>query len=135
MAAPLLEPERVARVVFSSQGLQSLDQPVLIDFVDCFKQLKRDQVGLDDVFRRRQDVRYQVLALNNPLVDRAIDLQFVQGLERPAPIHKESHGDEPDQHREAMGKFQSIEQFHGSIFRGVTVRVADGMGSRTLFQQ
>jgi hypothetical protein len=69
-------PEGVANVVFLvklRQALATLRQAGRI-----VQQQGRLEIGLDDIFRRRQDVRDEILAQDDPAIDRAIDLQLAE---------------------------------------------------------
>ena len=67
--------------------------------------LQHEQVGLDDVFGRRQDVRDHVLALHDPLVDRPVDLDRVQHAERDGGERRE--GDDEDAQKKSHLRAQT----------------------------
>ncbi len=85
-----LQPEFVARIVFALQCLEAFNQGILLRCVGGAGDLQRDQVGFDDVLGRRQYVGDQILALNDALIDRAVDLEFVERLERPRAVYRKT---------------------------------------------
>ena len=90
------DPELVADVVLAPQRLAALDQVRHRRRVGGSLELQDEQVRLDDVLGRRQDVGDDVLALDDPLVDGAVHLDRVDHADREHRERREG-GDEDTQ--------------------------------------
>ena len=86
----LLLPEIVTGVVFALECLQAGDQAFLFALVGARRKLISHEIGLDNVRRRREDVGHQILALDDAMIDGAVDFQFIQCVERPNAVKKKS---------------------------------------------
>jgi len=70
------EPEFVAAVVVLAELGEPLLQPLDLIGILCPQGLQGHQIGLDDVFRGRQDIGNQVLAPDDLLIGRTCDLDL-----------------------------------------------------------
>ncbi|PJO20549.1 hypothetical protein Y5A_024415 [Burkholderia glumae AU6208] len=73
----LLAPESIAIVIVLSQRGETVDQARLLRGVRV-EQLEAQQVRLDHVFGRRQDIGDQIVAQLDLLIQGAVDAQLFQ---------------------------------------------------------
>ncbi|MEY9760449.1 hypothetical protein ABH988_001234 [Bradyrhizobium ottawaense] len=109
------DPERLALVVV----LAELDQTFAVgrQLVRLAHGQRRLEIGLDDIFRRRQNVRDEVVAELDVGVERTADLELFQGIEAGRNHGGKTDGENDAERNDRRGQGQT--KFHETIRGGV----------------